>query len=291
MACFLLSRYSLACLALGYPGFPPDRRPGLRLSERTAADRVVAAADGRVAKQIEAILKNTPGVQTYNTVVGFSLLSTVNTTYNAFYFVTLAPWDERDAREKPPIFSAAQPAARRVSRSEAVRLPPPAIPGVGTSGGVTFMLEDRSGQDIEFLAENTEKFLHAARQRPEIAPLTTTFIPDVPQVFARRGSRKSAQAGGGSRFGCHQTLQSFMGGVFVNFFNRFGRVWQVYVQAEGEFRTEADNVGQFHVRNSDGQTVPLSALVTMQTTSRAGVHSPLQRLQGGANKRHLGAWL
>ena len=219
------------------------------------------------AKHIEAILKDTPGVQTYNTVVGFSLLSFVNTTYNAFYFVTLKPWDERD-----PEGLTADVIIRRLSQrlaglpeAQAFAFAPPAIPGIGTSGGATFMLEDRSGQDIQFLAQNTDRFLQAARRRPEFASLSTTFIPTAPQVFADVDRDKVLKQGV-DLSSVYQTLQAFMGGVFVNYFNRFGRVWQVYVQAEGEFRTEADNVGQFRVRNSDGQAVPLSTLVKMQTT-------------------------
>ena len=128
------------------------------------------------------------------------------------------------------------------------------------------MLEDRSGQGIDFLAQNMDRFLQAARQRPEFTSLTTTFIPSAPQVYADVDRDKVLNQGVdlGS---VYQTLQTFMGGFFVNYFNRFGRVWQVYVQAEGEFRTKADNVGLFRVRNSDGDTVPLSTLVTMQTTS------------------------
>jgi HAE1 family hydrophobic/amphiphilic exporter-1 len=220
-----------------------------------------------VAKQIEGILKETPGVQTYNTVVGFSLLSFVNTTYNAFYFVTLKPWDERDAQglTADVIIRRLNQRLAGLPEAQAFAFAPPAIPGIGTSGGATFMLEDRSGQGIEFLAQNTDRFLQAARQRPEFSSLTTTFIPTAPQVLADVDRDKVLKQGVdlGS---VYQTLQAFMGGVFVNYFNRFGRVWQVYVQAEGEFRTEADNVGQFRVRNSDGQAVPLSTLVKMQTT-------------------------
>ena len=220
-----------------------------------------------VAKQIEGILKETPGVQSYNTVVGFSLLSFVNTTYNAFYFVTLKPWDERDSQGLPAdvIIHRLNQRLAGLPEAQAFAFAPPAIPGIGTSGGATFMLEDRSGQDIAFLAQNTDRFLEAARQRPEFASLTTTFIPTAPQVFADVDRDKVLKQGVdlGS---VYQTLQAFMGGVFVNYFNRFGRVWQVYVQAEGEFRTEADNVGQFRVRNSAGQPVPLSTLVRMQTT-------------------------
>ena len=220
-----------------------------------------------VAKKIEAILKDTPGVQTYNTVVGFSLLSFVNTTYNAFYFVTLKPWGERGSGlTADAILRNLNQRLAAVPDAQIFGFPPPAIPGIGTSGGATFMLEDRSGQGVEFLAQNTDRFLQAARRRPEFASLTSTFIPSAPQVFADVDRDKVLKQGV-DLDSVYQTLQTFMGGLFVNYFNRFGRVWQVYVQAEGEFRTEADNVGLFRVRNNDGDPVPLSTVVTMKTTS------------------------
>jgi len=220
-----------------------------------------------VAKKIEAILKDTPGVQTYNTVVGFSLLSFVNTTYNAFYFVTLKPWGERGSGlTADAILRNLNQRLGAVPDAQIFGFSPPAIPGIGTSGGATFMLEDRSGQGVEFLAQNTDRFLQAARQRPEFASLTSTFIPSAPQVFADVDRDKVLKQGV-DLDSVYQTLQTFMGGLFVNYFNRFGRVWQVYVQAEGEFRTEADNVGLFRVRNNDGNPVPLSTVVTMKTTS------------------------
>ena len=220
-----------------------------------------------VAKKIEAILKDTPGVQTYNTVVGFSLLSFVNATYNAFYFVTLKPWGERGSGlTADAILRNLNQRLAAVPDAQIFGFPPPAIPGIGTSGGATFMLEDRSGQGVEFLAQNTDRFLQAARRRPEFASLTSTFIPSAPQVFADVDRDKVLKQGV-DLDSVYQTLQTFMGGLFVNYFNRFGRVWQVYVQAEGEFRTEADNVGLFRVRNNDGDPVPLSTVVTMKTTS------------------------
>ena len=220
-----------------------------------------------VAKKIEAILKDTPGVQTYNTVVGFSLLSFVNTTYNAFYFVTLKPWGERGSGlTADAILRNLNQRLAAIPDAQIFGFSPPAIPGIGTSGGATFMLEDRSGQSVEFLAQNTDRFLQAARRRPEFASLTSTFIPSAPQVFADVDRDKVLKQGV-DLDSVYQTLQTFMGGLFVNYFNRFGRVWQVYVQAEGEFRTEADNVGLFRVRNNDGNPVPLSTVVTMKTTS------------------------
>src|SRR5690242_2609481 len=220
-----------------------------------------------VAKKIEAILKETPGVQTYNTVAGFSLLSIASMTYNAFYFVTLKPWDERGSGlTAAAIMQNLNKRLAGLPEAQAFAFSPPAIPGIGTAGGVTFMLEDRSGQGIDFLGQNMDRFLQVARRRPEFASLTTTFIPSAPQVYADVDRDKVLNQGVDLSV-VYQTLQTFMGGFFVNYFNRFGRVWQVYVEAEGDFRTNADNVGLFRVRNSDGDTVPLSTLVTMKTTS------------------------
>ncbi|HET9962303.1 MAG TPA: multidrug efflux RND transporter permease subunit [Nitrospiraceae bacterium] len=242
-----------------------------------------------VCRRIEAILKQTPGVQYATTVVGYSLLSTVSTTYNAFFFVTLAPWEERTKPEEQllSIFQNVNKQLGALPEARAFLFPPPAIPGVGTSGGVTFILEDRLGKDIGFLADNTQKFMEAARKRPEIARIDTTFIPDVPQFFARVNREKVLKQGV-NLSDVYQTLQAFMGGVMVNLFNRFGRVWQVYVQAEGEFRTQAEHVGQFYVRNADGDMVPLSSLVTMEPfhgpefTMRYNEYRSAQLLVGAA---------
>jgi HAE1 family hydrophobic/amphiphilic exporter-1 len=143
---------------------------------------------------------------------------------------------------------------------------PPAIPGIGTSGGVTFILEDRSGKDIAFLWENTQKFMEEAKKRPEIARVTTTFLPIVPQVFVDVDRDKVLKQGVDLNQ-VYRTLQAFMGGYFINYFNRFGRQWQVYVQAEGDYRTRAEQLGQFYVRNAAGNTVPLSAVTSLEQRS------------------------
>jgi HAE1 family hydrophobic/amphiphilic exporter-1 len=150
-----------------------------------------------------------------------------------------------------------------IAEAEAFPFPPPVIPGVGTAGGVTFVLEDRVGMDVEFLARQTGVFLAAVRQRPEFAWITTTLLPGVPQYFADvdrdKILRQNVDLGA-----VYQTLQSFMGGSFVNYFNRFGRVWQVYVQAESDYRARPETMGLFYVRNREGAPVPLSSLVTMR---------------------------
>src|SRR6202044_610610 len=128
---------------------------------------------------------------------------------------------------------------------------PPSIPGVGTSGGFTFALEDRSGADIQFLANNVQTFMNAARKRPEIANLSTTFLPSVPQQFVDVDRDKVLKQQVAVN-DVYKTLQAFMGGLFINYFNRFGRQWQGYIEAEGDFRTRAENEGEFYSRNNKG---------------------------------------
>jgi len=219
-----------------------------------------------VCKKIEAIMKSTPGVQYCTTVEGFSLLSQVQATYNAFFFVTLKPWSERKKADEQILAIRAHinHELAKIPEATGAAFPPPSIPGVGTSGGFTFMLEDRSGkQGAEFLTQNLNKFMAAARKRPEITGLLTTYLPSVPQVFVKVDRDKVLKLGVPIN-DVYTTLQTFMGGNFVNYFNRFGRVWQVYVEAEDSYRTRAENLLQFYVRNNRGQPVPLSAFTEIQ---------------------------
>jgi HAE1 family hydrophobic/amphiphilic exporter-1 len=219
-----------------------------------------------VLAKIQKIASATPGVEDVTAVGGFSLLSFVRTSYSGFVWISMKDWGDRKTRAEQ--FQAVK--ARL--NAELYRLPdavafgfsPPAIPGVGTSGGVTFILEDRSGGDPKFLADNLNKFMTAARKRPEIGSLTTTFLSSVPQEFVTVDRDKVIKQGVAIN-DVYRTIQTFMGGFFVNYFNRFGRQWQVYVEAEGAYRTKAENVGQFYVRNSAGEMVPLSALTRFES--------------------------
>src|SRR5882724_4722183 len=218
------------------------------------------------AKKVEDILKKTPGVKYCTSVIGFSLLSQVQSTYNVFFFVTLQPWDERSkpAEQYNTIRSNLNSQLGRLPEATAFTFPPPSIPGVGSSGGFTFILEDRSGsQDTEFLTKNLDTFMDAARKRRELAGLSTTHLPNVPQVFVNVDRDKVLKQGV-NLSEVYRTMQAFMGGYFVNFFNRFGRQWQVYVEAEGEYRTRPENLGLFYVRNNQGESVPLSAVTTIE---------------------------
>src|ERR1700723_1101938 len=248
--------------------FLPDEDQGylyvnMQLPNAASLERTSAAA-----KQVENLLANTPGVQYTTSVVGFSLLSYVRTSYNAFFWVALKPWDERGSRSEQyqSIRAHLNQELKQLPAGTVFSFSPPAIPGVGTAGGVTFVLEDRAGKDVKFLADNLTKFLAAARKRPELASVSTTFIPSVPQEFINVDKEKVLKQGV-ALTEVYNTIQANMGGLFVNYYNDFGRTWQVYLEAETPYRATTDNLGQFYVRNSQGQTVPLSALAKFETRS------------------------
>ncbi len=248
--------------------FLPDEDQGyayvsMQLPVASSMERTDAAA-----RQVERILENTPGVKYTTTVVGFNLLSFAQTTYNAFFFVTLKPWGERKTTEEQ------YQTIRNHLNKELGNLPigtvfsfaPPAIPGVGTSGGFQFVLEDRAGRDVKFLADNLDKFLAAARKRPEIGQISTTFLPSVPQRFIQVDKDKALKQGV-ALSDVYRTIQAYMGGLFINYFNDFGRTWQVYVEAEAPYRSNTESLDQFYVRNSQGQALPLSSLAKFETRS------------------------
>ena len=248
--------------------FLPDEDQGylyinMQLPNAASLERTSAAA-----RQVEKILANTPGVQYTTSVVGFSLLSYVRTSYNAFFWVSLKPWDDRKSRDEAyqAIKARLNQELKQMPEGTVFSFSPPAIPGVGTAGGVTFVLQDRAGKDVQFLTDNLNKFLAAARKRPELTTVSTTFIPSVPQEFINVDRSKVLKQGV-ALTDVYNTIQAYMGGLFVNYYNDFGRTWQVYVEAEAPYRATTNDLGQFYVRNVQGQTVPLSALAKFETRS------------------------
>jgi HAE1 family hydrophobic/amphiphilic exporter-1 len=180
----------------------------------------------------------------------------------------LKPWDERKSRTEQfqSIKARLNQELRQLPAGTVFSFSPPAIPGVGTAGGFQFVLEDRAGKDVQFLANNLAKFLAAARKRPEIGTISTTFLPSVPQQFVNVNRDKVLKQGV-ALADVYNAIQAYMGGLFINYYNSFGRTWQVYVEAETPYRANTGNLGQFYVRNNQGEVLPLSALARFETRS------------------------
>jgi len=257
----------------------------LQLPTGASLERTEAAA-----QKVEQILLRTPGVKYTLSIAGFSLLSQVNTTYTGFFFVTLDEWSARHSRETQyqELVHHVNQELSKLPDGLALSFPPPAILGVGTSGGFTFVLEDRAGRDVQFLADNLQKFMSAASKRPEIAPgMVSTFLPAVPQQYLEVDREKVLKQGVALN-DVYRTVQAYMGGFFINYFNRFGRQWQVYIEAEDQYRASLDHINQFYVRNSKGQMLPLSALAHFETrygpefTMRYNLYRSAQIIGGAA---------
>jgi HAE1 family hydrophobic/amphiphilic exporter-1 len=222
-----------------------------------------------VARKIEGILAKTPGVKDYTTIDGFSLLTRVSTTNSAFYFVTLKPWTERSssglasgsilANINRQLFS-------QVPEAIASAFSPPAIPGFGSAGGFSLWIQDRSGGSVDDLDQNLQKFLQAARKRPELTGINSQFSAQTPQIYATV-DRDKALKQGVALSDVYQTLQASLGGLFVNQFNRFGRQWKVFLEAEAADRSSVSSISQYYVRDHAGTMVPLSTLVSTKPTN------------------------
>ena len=247
-------------------GFLPNEDYGffflnLQLPAASSLERTDA-----VCHKVEGILAKTPGIKSYVTVAGFSLLSRVSASYNGFFFITLKPWEERTSQSlqiQSIVSQINKKLATQVPEARAFAGLPPAIPGLGTSGGFSFWLQDRSGGSIGFLDENLKKFVAACKKRPELTGVTSQFSANVPQIYADVDRDKVLKQG--VAIGdVYQTLQAYLGGLYVNQFNRFGRQWKVFLEAEGEDRKDPRSINQFYVRNNKGEMVPLSSLVTIK---------------------------
>jgi HAE1 family hydrophobic/amphiphilic exporter-1 len=249
-------------------GFLPEEDQGYLLLSVQLPDAASLQRTDATMLKIEEIIKQVPAIDVYTSVVGVNFLSGTQNTYSGFFFVKLKPWDERKSKSDVASALSAELTRKLSALPDGISfsITPPAIPGIGSSGGFTFILEDRAGRDINFLDDNLRIFLQAARKRPELANVTTTFLPHVPQVYADVDRDKTI-AQGVAPSDVYQTLQTFMGGSFVNYFSRFGRQWRVFLEAEGEQRTRAENVNQFYVRNDKGGMVPLSTLTTLKRIS------------------------
>lgn len=244
-------------------GFIPQEDQGYLFAALQLPDATSLQKTDQAAQQITKALLDTPGVGGVVAVNGFSLLTQVQSTNSAFFFVSLKPWDDRKTKEEQIEAIQASVGQKLMGNPAglAFSFPPPAIPGIGTSGGVTMVVEDQSGKDDpNFLTQNLFAYLGALKKRPEIAAAIPSYLPAVPQLYAEVDREKviQQQVDLGS---VYNTMSTFMGGYLVNYFNRFGRQWQTYVEAEGASRTKIDNIDQFYVRSANGSQVPLGSLV------------------------------
>ena len=253
-------------------GFVPIEDQGIMLVNMQLPAAASLERTREVAARAEEILATTPGVESYNVVGGMSFISGTFTPNAASFFVRLKPWEERTTPETmlPGLIRGLR--ARLGAIPEAIVFPfvPPTLPGFGAAGGFSLMLQDRSGTlSVSQLGEQANRFMAAASQRPEISGLFTAFDPNVPQIELTV-DREKARTLGVQLPDVFSTLQASLGGAYVNDFNRFGRLYRVYVQAEADFRQKPEDIGQFYVRSrTSNAMIPLSTLVKVTPSAGA----------------------
>ena len=252
-------------------GFAPTEDQGYLLVNVQLPDAASVQRTDAVMRQIEQIVLDTPGVETLVAIGGRSFISGVNGPNVGSLFPRLAPWSERKSAPLQANAILARLRARLAAIQEAVVVvfPPPPIRGISSGGGFQFMVQSVAGGSLDELDAATRQIIDAARQRPEIASTFTAFRPGVPQLDAQV-DRAKAKALGVPISDVFASLQIFLGSLYVNDFNAFGRVYRVQLQAEPGYRSTPSDVTRLYVRSQPGQNgqagqmVPLSTLVTVK---------------------------
>lgn len=241
-----------------------------------------------VSKKVEPLVMKNPAVETFIAMNGFSLLDNLNRTPIGTYFVILKNWDERKSKTEQAdnVLKTLGRELYEIPDAPVVPFNPPAIQGLGTVGGFEFWIVNQGDASEEALAETTKQFIDAAKKRPELSGLTTSIQPNCIQVFADL-DRTKARALGVAIGDVYQTLQTFLGSVYVNNFNKYGQVFQVMLQAEPDFRANLEEIGNIYVRSSTNEMVPLKSLVTFNYSKGPNLISrfnafPAARINGNA---------
>nr|WP_321258230.1 multidrug efflux RND transporter permease subunit [uncultured Pseudodesulfovibrio sp.] len=244
-------------------GFVPDEDQGYFIVNSMLPEGASLERSDAVARKVEAYLKDAEGVRSVVSLGGFSLLTGAYSSYNSAFFVVLDDWSDRTTPEltADAIMAKAQKAFFGIQEAIVVGFGPPPIRGLSSTGGLQFELQDKTGGSIEELSAVATSFMAEAGKLPEISNVFTTFSAHVPQ-FNVEIDRDKVKKLGVPISDVFQTLQTYLGGYYINDFNQYGRTYRVMAQAESKYRTKIDDLDQFYMRSAKGDMVPLSTLST-----------------------------
>ncbi|HUV78517.1 MAG TPA: multidrug efflux RND transporter permease subunit [Desulfobacterales bacterium] len=244
-------------------GFMPEEDMGYLLVNIQLPDAASLQRSDAVAKKVEKIIRKYNEVEHITTATGFSLLSNSMSSNAGFIFVSLKDWGEREKTAKEIVRRLNVDFHLAMNEAQVFAFGPPAIPGLGSGSGFTLMIQDKGGNTPDYLAKHTVNFVQAAMKRPEIASIFTTFRATVPQRYMEIDRDKVLKAGI-SLNDIYTTVGAFLGGSYVNDFNRFGRLYKAYIQAEPKYRQNEDQINLFFVKNKENKSVPLAAFVDIK---------------------------
>src|SRR5438552_7837651 len=274
----LVRKSALALAALGFffvlvgglfrvlpGGFLPDEDQGVFFIAVRLPDGASLERNRRATEEVEKIVMSTPGVADCTTFGGLDITSQTTNSNTTTVIATLKPWEERRAKnlQLTSILAQSQRRFGQIQDAFVFGFGLPPILGLSPAGGFEFMVEDRAGGDMNQLAEVAQSLLDAARSRAEIVNANSALRTSVPQYKVDLDP-DNAQPLGIPITDVYNALQTFLGGLYVNDFNRFGRTWKVMMQGEPEYRESPEGINRFYVRSSTGEMVPLSTLVSIK---------------------------
>ncbi|MBC3301167.1 efflux RND transporter permease subunit [Pseudomonas sp. SWRI18] len=221
-----------------------------------------------VMKRMSDIALKQPGVESAIAFPGLSINGFTNSPNSGIVFVTLKPFDERKdaSMSAGAIAGALNGQYSNIEEAYMAIFPPPPVQGLGTIGGFRLQIEDRGNLGYDELYKEVQNVITKSRGVPELFGLFTSYTVNVPQVDAAI-DREKAKTHGVAISDIFDTLQVYLGSLYANDFNRFGRTYQVNVQAEQQFRQDSDQIGQLKVRNNKGEMIPLATFIKVSDTS------------------------
>jgi len=243
-------------------GFMPEEDMGYCFINIQLPDAASLQRTDVVTRKVEEIIKRYEEVEFITSATGFSVLSASMATNAGFISVSFYEWGDRGRTVKDVVNRLNRDFAAEILEAKVFAFGPPPIPGLGAGSGFTMMIQDQGGNTPEYLAQQTENFIRAAMKRPEIGSVYTTFRANVPQRYLEI-NRDKVLKGGISLNDIYSTIGAFLGGAYVNDFNRFGRLYKAYIQAEPAYRQSEEQIDLFFVKNKDGVSVPLSSFVSV----------------------------
>jgi HAE1 family hydrophobic/amphiphilic exporter-1 len=248
-------------------GFVPAEDQGYVMMVVSLPEGATVERTKGVMAQASKMALDTPGVAVSIEISGYNIIDSLKQPYAGVAFIVLKPWDERKTPDTQldAIMSTLQAKVAQIPEARVLIVNAPSIPGLGSTGGFTFEIQDLNGQGIEALAKASNNFIEKARKQPELSAVYTTFNAETPQRYLDV-DRTKAKTRGVSITDIFDTLQINMGSLYVNEFNRYGRVYRVYLQAEEGFRDEVSDIGRLRVRNQNGDMIQLDAFVRIRPT-------------------------
>ena len=246
-------------------GFVPEEDQGYVLLITELPEGASVARTKEVMARVSELASEVPGVASVIEVPGYNMIDALKQPFSGVAFVVLKPFGERKTPEMKlhPIMTGLRERVATISGARVLVANAPSIPGLGATGGFVFEIQDLNGQGVEALSRAATSFIDAARKRPELTGVYTTFNDKVPQRFLEV-DRTKAKTHGVSLTDIFDTLQINLGSLYVNEFSKWGRVYRVYLQAKDDARNEASDIGRLRVRNADGDMIPLSAFVEIK---------------------------